>query len=147
MNHSLKASRKPLFSYFITVKKTSIVCLFLPLKLPTLKMIFFQNCAGHETLFNVCRTSETKHHKAYFSMILRKKMLTRKLKKIPGIAIVNALRAKIIKMVAEAVEKMQNKRKRRRKRAIILSIHHCFYHVCTNTSSSSKKCKKVSQSG
>ena len=42
----------------------------------------------------------------------------------PGIIIVTALKAKVFKMVAKAVEKIQKSGKWHRKRAVILSIHH-----------------------
>ena len=42
----------------------------------------------------------------------------------PGIIIVTALKAKVFKMVAKAVEKIQKAGKWHRKRAVILSIHH-----------------------
>ena len=70
-------------------------------------------------------------------------MLTRKSKKIPGITKAIALKAKKFKMVTEAVKKMQNNEEGHRKRAIILSVHPLFKHICTNTSSSSKKRKDI----
>ena len=58
-------------------------------------------------MFNVSRTNENQHHKAYIFRILRKKkMLTRKFLKNPGIIAATPLMKKKFKMVAKAVEKM-----------------------------------------
>ena len=52
-----------------------------PLRLPTCKLIFSQKCTGHETLLNICRTNDNKHHKAYIFSVLSKKKILENLKK------------------------------------------------------------------
>ena len=76
-----------------------------PVRLPTCKLIFSQKCTEYETLLNICRTSDNKHHKAYLQRSKQKKN-TRKFKKIPSITIAAALRAKKFKMISKAIEKM-----------------------------------------
>ena len=58
-------------------------------------------------MLKISRTSENKHHKVYIFRILRKNANKKIFLKIPGITIVAPLKPKKIKMVAEAVEKMQ----------------------------------------
>ena len=112
-------------------------------------------------MLKISRTSENKHHKVYIFRILRKNANQKFFLKIPGITIVAPLKPKKIKMVAEAVEKMQKnpetvkkmeKRKkkkrngkRQRRRAAILSAYPLIQtYLHTNTSSSSKKSKDIS---
>ena len=70
-------------------------------------------------------------------------MLTRKLKKIPGITIATALKAREFKMVAEAVEKCKKIGKTHWKKAVLLSMHQWFGYIYSNTSWSSKKPKNI----
>lgn len=66
----------------------------------------------------------------------------------PGIIIVTALKAKVFKMVAKAVEKIQKSGKWHRKRAVILSIHHWWLkHICTNALHPQVRKAKISQFG
>lgn len=54
---------------------------------------------------------------------------------------VNALKTKKLKMVAETVKKVPRKIRKDAKKADLLSIHHRINHIYSNTSFSTKKSK------
>ena len=68
-------------SKLLTTETTNLTNIFLIetlLNIQTVEKIMY---TGYETLLNICRTSENKHHTGYNFRILQKNLLTRKLNK------------------------------------------------------------------